>query len=368
MSSLNDTGGVGDAPAPIRLTTRVSCAGCAAKIGLSALKEMLAGLPPQSHPDLLVGLDTSDDAGVIRLTPDLALIQTVDFFPPIVDDPYWFGAIAAANAMSDIYAMGGVPLTALNIVAFPIKELPPSILADILRGGADKIREAGAHLAGGHSIDDPEPKYGVSVTGTIHPDHIATNAGARPGDVLILTKPLGTGILTTAAKAGVLDTETLDTVIRAMATLNAAAAQAMTAVGIGPDAPIHAATDITGFGLLGHLSHIARASRVTFEIDTAALPLHPHALEMAHAGYTTGGGDGNARYLDNKVTYDAAISPDWRAVLADPQTSGGLCIAVAPDHADALRHELRQRGVETIATIGRVLPPASPDEPLIYVR
>ena len=271
----------------------------------------------------------------------------MDFFTPIVDDPYWFGAIAAANSLSDVYAMGGTPLTALNIVCFPIKELPGAMLAEILRGGADKMREAGVHLAGGHSVDDPEPKYGLSVTGTVHPDRITTNAGARPGDILILTKPIGTGILTTAAKSDALDPETLETAIRTMTTLNRAAAEAMQIIGIGANAAIHAATDITGFGLLGHLSHVARASEVTLNIESTAVPLLPRALELANAGYTTGGGGANAAYLDALVTFADSVPLDLRDVLIDPQTSGGLCIAVRPDCADALQRELTVRGVES---------------------
>ncbi len=301
-----------------------------------------------------MGLDTSDDAGVVRLSPDLALIQTVDFFTPIVDDPYWFGAIAAANSLSDVYAMGGTPLTALNIVCFPIKELPGEMLADILRGGADKMREAGVHLAGGHSVDDPEPKYGLSVTGTVHPDHITANAGAQPGDVLVITKPLGTGILTTAAKRDALDTETLELAIRTMATLNRAAAEAMRAVGIGPNTAVHAATDITGFGLLGHLSHMVRASGVGICLESAAIPLLPRVRELAAADYTTGGGAANGRYLADIVTFAPSIPADLQDVLLDPQTSGGLCISVAAERLDGLLAALAERGVETRAVIGTV--------------
>jgi selenide,water dikinase len=307
------------------------------------LKEVLAGLPRERHPDLLVGLDTSDDAGVVRLFPDLALIQTVDFFTPIVDDPYWFGAIAAANSLSDVYAMGGTPLTALNIVCFPIKELPGEILAEILRGGSDKIREAGVHLAGGHSVDDPEPKYGLSVTGTVHPAHIATNAGAQPGDVIVLTKPLGTGILTTAAKQDSLDAETLQIAISQMATLNRGAAEAMRQVGIGPEAGVHAATDITGFGLLGHLSHMVKAANVGIRLRSNAIPLLPRAQELAAAGLTTGGGNANRQYLADMVRFADTIPVDLRDVLVDPQTSGGLCIITDPSHVDALIRELTAR-------------------------
>ena len=301
---------------------------------------------------------------MIRLSPDLALIQTVDFFTPIVDDPYLFGAIAAANSLSDVYAMGGTPLTALNILCFPIKELPGTVLADILRGGADKMREAGVHLAGGHSVDDPEPKYGLSVTGTVHPDRIATNAHAANGDILVLTKPLGTGILTTAAKSDALDDETLRLACDTMATLNRAAAEAMQAIGIGPGEAVHAATDITGFGLLGHLSHVARASGVVLRLDSTAIPLLPRARELAAAGFTTGGGSANATYLEagylqSTFSFAESVPSDLRDVLVDPQTSGGLCIAVAPDRCDDLLAELATRGVATRAVIGEVEAPSN---------
>lgn len=306
-----------------------------------------------------MGLDTSDDAGVVRLTPEVSLIQTLDFFTPIVDDPYWFGAIAAANSLSDVYAMGGTPLTALNIVCFPIKELPGAMLAEILRGGADKMREAGVHLAGGHSVDDPEPKYGLSVTGTVHPDHITTNAGAQPGDVLVLTKPLGTGILTTAAKQDALDADTLRLACEMMGALNRAAAEAMRAAGIGPSEAVHAATDITGFGLLGHLSHMVRHSGVVVRLDSAAVPLLSRARELAAAGYTTGGGTANGRYLESVVAFAEGVPADLRDILLDPQTSGGLCISVHADHLASLLAELASRGVETRAIIGAVEAPSA---------
>lgn len=310
-----------------------------------------------------MGLDTSDDAGVIRLSPELALIQTLDFFTPIVNDPYDFGRIAAANALSDVYAMGGIPLTAMNILCFPIKELPGDVLAEILRGGGDQLRLAGVHLAGGHSVDDPEPKFGLSVTGTVHPERVTTNAGARPGDVLVLTKPLGTGILMTAAKFDKLDDHTLQLAVESMATLNAAAAAAMREVGICPPAPtsggvregaVSAATDITGFGLLGHLSHIARQSGVRLHLENDAIPLLPRAVELARAGFTTGGGASNAEYLAELVTFDPSVPDDQREVFFDPQTSGGLCIAVASGKLVALLAALERHGVVTRAVIGRV--------------
>ncbi len=314
---------------------------------------MLASLPKEAHPDLLVGLDSSDDAGVIRLSAELALIQTVDFFTPIVDDPYDFGRIAAANALSDVYAMGGVPLTALNILCFPLKELPVTILAEILRGGGDQLKKAGVHLAGGHSVEDSEPKFGLSVTGTVHPDKITTNAGARPGDVLILTKPLGTGVLTTAARQDALDPETLAIAVESMATLNAAAAQAMRQVGIGPDAAVSSATDVTGFGLLGHLSHMVRAAKLTAVIDWRAVPLLPRAYELAEAGFITGGGMANLSYLEEWVRFDESVPLVAQDILADPQTSGGLLICVRESSVAELIAELEKSGVETRAIIGR---------------
>jgi selenide,water dikinase len=331
------------------------------------LKEILAGLPPSAHPDLLVGLDTSDDAGVVRLSPELALIQTVDFFTPIVDDPYHFGAIAAANALSDVYAMGGIPLTALNIVCFPIKDLSPAVLGEILRGGADKLREADVHLAGGHSVDDPEPKYGLSVTGTVHPDHVATNAGARPGDQIVLTKALGVGILTTAAKSDALDANTLAAALASMSGLNRAAADAMRAVGIGSGG-VHAATDITGFGLLGHLSHVVRASRISIRLRSDDVPLLPRTLDLARAGFTTGGGAANAEYLADIVQYADAVSDELRAALVDPQTSGGLAIFVAESRRADLLRELAARGVGIQAVIGSAEPIAASGRPTIFVE
>lgn len=299
-----------------------------------------------------MGLETSDDAGVIRLSPELALIQTVDFFTPIVDNPFDFGRIAAANALSDVYAMGGTPLTALNIVCFPIKELSATLLVEILRGGAAVLAEAGVHLAGGHSVDDPEPKFGLAVTGTVHPERIATNAGARPGDRLVLTKPIGTGILTTAAKFDALEEATLAVAVESMTTLNAAAAEAMRVVGIG--GPVHAATDITGFGLLGHLSHLARASGASIRLQSEAVPLLPQTRILAAAGYTTGGAVANAEYLQEGVRFSQAVPDDLRAALLDPQTSGGLCIAVAAEESDALLAALAARGVPVRAVIGQV--------------
>jgi selenide,water dikinase len=270
-----------------------------------------------------VGRETFDDAGVFVLRDDLALVQTVDFFAPIVDDPYVFGQIAAANALSDVFAMGGEPLTALAIVGFPAGKLPPSVLADILRGGQDKVREAGAVLIGGHSIIDEELKFGLSVTGQAHPARLLTNATARPGDRLVLTKPLGTGLLATAAKADRLSAESVAALHTSMSTLNAAASRAALAAGVT------CATDVTGFGLLGHALNVARGSGVTLRIDGRRLPELPGARELWRAGTRTGGYERNESYLSSHVD-SAAADPSDLALALDPQTSGGLLLAVPP--------------------------------------
>ncbi len=281
---------------------------------------MLRRLPQSADPRLLVGVSTADDAGVYLLDDNTALILTVDFFTPIVDDPYTFGQIAAANALSDVYAMGGRPLTALNIVAFPACELDGETLPAILRGGADKVAEAGAVIAGGHTIDDAQPKYGLSVTGVVHPGKIWTNAGARPGDALVLTKPIGTGVLATAAKAGMFPAGVAAS-IETMAALNAKAAAA------AADHPIHACTDITGFGLLGHLFELAGASGMRAEIASAALPLLPDAAEAAAMGLVPAGAYRNRDYLA-AVTFAAGVPEPLRDLCFAPQTSGGLLFAL----------------------------------------
>jgi selenide, water dikinase len=283
----------------------------------------LSGVPVHADRRVLVGRETFDDAGVFVVRDDLALIQTVDFFAPIVDDPYTFGQVAAANALSDVFAMGGEALTALAIVGFPAGKLPMSVLTEILRGGQDKVREAGAVLIGGHSIIDEELKFGLSVTGEAHPDRLLTNATARPGDRLVLTKPLGTGLLSTAAKLGKLPDDALSALHVSMASLNASASRAAVSVGI------RCATDVTGFGLLGHASHIARASDVMLWIDGARLPELPAARQLWTSGTRTGGAERNEAYLAELVDWSAA-SPADRALALDPQTSGGLLVAVPP--------------------------------------
>ncbi len=291
-----------------------------------------------ANPDVLVGLETGDDAAVYRLRPDLALVVTTDFFTPVVDDAYTFGAIAAANALSDIYAMGAKPLMAVNLVAFPMKELPASLLAEILRGGLDKVREAGIDILGGHSIDDHEPKYGLAVTGTIHPDRVIRNRGGRPGDRLVLTKSLGTGVITTAIKHQVAPEASTAAAIDGMLQLNRAAADAMAAV------DVHAATDITGFGLLGHLHYLARASAVAARVDAAAVPLIAGAEALADAGEVPSGTRSNERFLASRVQWSAAVPTARRTLLADAQTSGGLLIAVPAEQVDRLLEALTRQG------------------------
>jgi len=295
-------------------------------MGPGDLSRALAALPSKSDPRLLVGRETFDDAGVFRVSDDLALVQTVDFFAPIVDDPYDFGQVAAANALSDVYAMGGQPLTALNIVAFPTKELPLETLTEILRGGQDKVHEAGALIVGGHTVIDTELKYGLAVTGRAHPDFLLTNAGARVGDQLVLTKPIGNGILATAAKRGLLAPDAQRPMLESMKALNGGASRAALAVGA------RCATDITGFGLLGHLSHIARASKVTLRIRREAIPIFDGVREAVRAGSVNDGGRRNAEYLGDLVRWEKGSDED-RAILMDPQTSGGLVVAVPADRA-----------------------------------
>lgn len=305
----------------VRLTSYARCAGCAAKLGAADLTSALRAVPVRSDPRLIVGRETFDDAGVFLLSDDLALVQTVDFFAPIVDDPYLFGQIAAANALSDVYAMGGEPLTALNIVGFPAGKLPNEVLSDILRGGQDKVHEAGALVVGGHSIIDEEIKFGLSVTGRVDPRRILSNANAIPGERLLLTKRLGTGLLATAGKRGVLGTAEAESLYASMCQLNATAARAALQVGA------RCATDVTGFSLLGHASHIAAASNVTLKIDPTRVPALPGALEAWDAGIRTGGAERNEAYLQTKVDW-GSVSPRQRALLVDPQTSGGLLVCV----------------------------------------
>jgi selenide, water dikinase len=331
----------------LRLTGYARCAGCAAKLGLGDLSRALEGVPHQSDPRLLVGRETFDDAGVFMLAPDLALVQTVDFFAPIVDDPYLFGQIAAANALSDVYAMGGEPLTALNVVGFPSGKLSLDVLGRILQGGQDKVHEAGAVVVGGHTIIDEELKFGVAVTGRVHPDRLLTNAAARPGDRLVLTKPIGTGLLATAEKAGRLGATEADVLHDSMRALNAAASR------VALDLGVRCATDVTGFALLGHASHIARGSGVTLVIRAGDVPELPGARAAWEGGLRTAGAERNLAYLADKVDWNG-VDDARRAILLDPQTSGGLLVAVPP--AAAAEYVSRVPGA---VEIGEVRPAGS---------
>ena len=316
----------------IRLTKLASCAGCGAKVGAGVLARLLGDLDVVRDPNLLVGFDKSDDASVYKVSEDLALVQTVDFFPPIADDPYTFGAIAATNALSDVYAMGGEPKLALNVMAVP-KDLPAEAVHELLRGGYEKCFEAGVIITGGHSILDPEPKYGLAVTGFVHPDRVLTNSGARAGDVLVLTKPLGIGVLTTANKAGLLEPETRAYAEKLMTTLNKAARDIMVKY------RVHACTDVTGFGLLGHGTELAQGSGVELHLNTAGITLIPEALDFARMGILPEGMYRNRSFAEPHVDpgeVDLAVQD----LLYDPQTSGGLLMAVDPADADALLAEL----------------------------
>ena len=286
-------------------------------------------LPPnREDKNLLVGIDYSDDAGVYRLTDELALIQTLDYFTPVVDDPYMFGQIAAANALSDVYAMGGTPITAMNIVGFQVKEIGAHVLADILRGGADKVKEAEAVIVGGHSVDDAEPKYGLSVTGICHPEKFWANKGAKIGDALVLTKPIGVGIITTVIKRGRASASDIEAVTKTMAMLNKQACE------IFKNYEIHACTDITGFGLLGHCYEMAKASEVRMELHANRIPLLEHTVTYAEEGIIPGGTKANRLWLEQMVQYDANITEAMQHVLCDAITSGGLLASMSMEDAE----------------------------------
>jgi selenide, water dikinase len=311
---------------------------------------VLSRLDFGGSPDLLVGISTGDDAGVFRLRDDLAVVNTIDFFTPIVDDPFTYGQIAAANSLSDVYAMGGTPRTALNVVCWPQSGLPAEMLAEILRGGSDKAREAGVFVVGGHSVADEEVKYGMAVTGVIDPRRIIRNVGAHPGDVLLLTKPLGTGILMTAFKRDELAIENYTAAVRWMAELNATAAQAML------NYQVHAATDITGFGLAGHGIKMADGSGVTLRIEESDLPLLPGAVELSRAGMIPGGGKRNREFFGPGVKISEEVADEIGEIVFDPQTSGGLLIALAESDAFSLLADLQKSGNTEAAIIGRVAP------------
>jgi len=315
----------------IALTSLSHGAGCGCKLPAAALLPIVRELPASSAPELLVGSATADDAAVWRVSDELALVQTVDFFAPVVDHPYDFGRIAAANALSDVYAMGGRPLTALNLVAWPLERLGPDALAEVLRGGLDVVRAAGAEVVGGHSIDDPEPKYGLAVTGAVHPQRVITNAGGRAGDALVLTKPLGGGAVVTARKRGAADDELLARAVEVMTTLNAEASAAAVAAGAS------AMTDVTGFGLLGHLHALARESGLAAELDAAAVPaLDGVEALLADDGAVSGGSRANREYAAGFASFAADVAPWRERLVCDATTSGGLLVAISPARAGEL--------------------------------
>ncbi len=315
--------------------------------------QVLSALPRQDDPRLLVSNAHFDDAGVAAVSPDLALVQTVDFFPPIVDDPRWFGRIAAANALSDVYAMGARPFSALNIIAFPTDKLPLSIMAEILAGGSDKLAESGTLLLGGHSVVDAGIKFGMAVTGLLRPGEQVINGGARPGDVLVLTKALGTGCITTAGRKGKAEPALLLAACEQMGRLNRGAAEAMVAVGV------HAATDVTGYGLAGHAFEMAQASGADLVLSAGSLPLLVGARELMESGFASGGAARTLEHLGERLVVEPGVSGTDVRLAADAETSGGLLIAVAPERAEALLAALAERG-EGCWRIGQVAPRAGP--------
>lgn len=339
----------------VKLTKLAGCAGCGAKMGAGTLAQMLDGFRAHFDPDLLVGYDKSDDASVYRLSPDRALIQTTDFFPPIVDDPFLYGQIAAANALSDVYAMGGEPKLALNILCVP-EDMEQSTVREILRGGYDKAYEADAIITGGHTIHGPEPIYGLAVTGFVHPERVLTNAAAQPGDLLILTKPLGAGILTTAAKAELVDGDVLQRLYRQMATLNKYARDVMV------DYPVHSCTDVTGFGLLGHSLEMAQGSGCSIHLKLSSIPYYPEATAMAEMGFVPAGAYRNRSFAQESVRLLSSLPRALEDLLYDPQTSGGLLFALPEAEAEACLERLRQVCPQA-AIIGYVSEPG--DAPIL---
>jgi selenide,water dikinase len=333
---------------PIRLTQLAKRAGCAAKQPPGYLLPLLGTLPAILDPNVLVGSSTADDAAVYKLSEDLALVLTTDFFTPIVDRPYDFGAVAAANALSDVYAMGGRPIAALSLVGFPDTKLPVEVLAEILRGAHDKAAEAGIAIVGGHTIKSEEPIFGLAVTGTVHPAKVLTNAGAQPGDLLLLTKPIGLGVITTAAKNGEDRLGAIAEALTVMTTLNRAAAEVLTGF------EVHALTDVTGFGLLGHLRNLTAASGVTARVWAGSVPVLAAAREYVHGGIAPGGTHANWKFLADWVTYDPALPKEEQLLLCDAQTSGGLLAAVPEQIAEEVIASLRAAGVTAAAIVGRI--------------
>ena len=353
---IRDMPALSDPGTDVRLTQTVKAGGCASKLAPGKLSDVLSRLPKQHDENLLVGFESADDAGIYRIGPDQALVQTVDFFTPMVDDPFTYGRIAATNALSDVYAMGGRPLTALTLVCFP-PDGDTAVLEQILRGGLSVMEVAGCTVVGGHSVRDAEIKFGYAVTGLIHPDRVLRNTTARPGDVLVFTKALGTGVITTALKQGRSQQEWVDEAIVSMTTLNKAAAEVITRA----EFDVHAATDITGFGLMGHARELGCGSNLELRIDTAAIRVINGALEAIRLGCIPGGLLANREFAECIVNVRSSNIPyDLQALLFDPQTAGGLLISVHPEHADALVNELRVAGYLNTNRIGHVLagPPA----------
>lgn len=330
-----------------RLTQLTKSSGWAAKIGPDVLAQVLCQLPKTFDENLIVGLETSDDAAVYKINKDLALIQTLDFFTPVVDDPYMFGQIAAANSLSDVYAMGGEPKLAMNIVCFP-NCLSPDVLVEILKGGHDKVMEAGAILVGGHTVEDEEPKYGLSVAGFVHPNKVLTNSNAKPGDLLILTKPIGLGIINTAIKGGLADKKSYDEAVHIMSTLNKYGKEALDKV------EANSVTDITGFGLLGHALEMAEGSSVSIKIDHKKIPFISNTLEYAQMGLVPAGAYANRGYIGDNVIFTNQIAEAVEDMLFDPQTSGGLLISISKEKAELLLDELKNNPTD-YAVIGEVV-------------
>ena len=352
--------------AQVKLTSMAKAAGCAAKLNPATLDAVLRKLPRQTDPNVLVGFDTNDDAGIYLISEGLALVQTIDFFTPIVDDPFLFGQIAAANSLSDVYAMGGRPISSLSIVGFPEKG-DPEILEQIIRGGLAKMNEAKCSVIGGHSIRNEDMLFGYAVTGLINPNRVWRNVGAKAGDVLLFTKPLGTGVITTALKKDRASAESLAAAVAAMSTLNAAAAAALQELDEKSQAakPIHAVTDVTGFSLLGHAREMSLGDPahslepVSFEIDHASFSYFPGAVEAAREGHLSGGLKNNRAFVGECATFEPSVSSEYQDLLFDPQTSGGFLVAIAPDHADSALAAFARHGV-TAHRIGRVISKTSP--------
>ena len=350
----------------VKLTSMAKAAGCAAKLNPATLDAILRKLPRQTDPNVLVGFDTNDDAGIYRIADDMALVQTVDFFTPIVDDPFLFGQIAAANALSDVYAMGGRPISSLSIVGFPEKG-DPAILEEIIRGGLMKMNEAGCSVIGGHSIRNEDMLFGYAVTGLIDPRRVWRNVGAREGDALLFTKPLGTGVITTALKKDRATEHSLRAAVSAMTTLNSAAAAALQEVAAksGEAPSIHAVTDVTGFSLLGHAREMALGDpehgipTVSFEIHHAAFDYFPGAVEAAREGHLSGGLKNNRAFVSDCAAFAPSVAAEYQDLLFDPQTSGGLLVAIAPESADAALAALQRHGVSA-RRVGKVVPKRSP--------